>query len=62
MARRRSLAPELYVTAEQPADLQLMARMREQDVTPVATDSALPRFTLLVGHSPFTMPRGWSTT
>jgi hypothetical protein len=33
--------------------------MREQDQTPVPTDPTLPRFTLLVGPSPFSMPRGW---
>ena len=59
MARRRSLAPELYATADASGDLALMDRMRQQDRTPVATDSSLPRFTVLVGPSPFTMPRGW---
>ncbi|MFD9317594.1 B12-binding domain-containing radical SAM protein [Streptomyces sp. NPDC060053] len=33
--------------------------MREQDESPVTTDPSLPRFTLVVGPSPFTMPRGW---
>ncbi len=59
MAERRSLAPELYATADRASDAALMARMREQDVTPLGADSSLPRFTVLVGHSPFTMPRGW---
>ncbi|HWS52961.1 MAG TPA: radical SAM protein [Pyrinomonadaceae bacterium] len=36
-----------------------MDRMREQDITPVPTNSALPRVSLVVGPSPFTMPRGW---
>lgn len=36
-----------------------MAQLRDQDQMPAPTDSSLPRFTLLVGHSPFTMPRGW---
>jgi len=33
-----------------------MDRMAQQDKTPVPTDSAKPRITLLVGPSPFTMP------
>ncbi len=59
MTARRSLAPELYASANRPRDAALMARMREQDLTPISTDGSLPRFTVLVGHSPFTMPRGW---
>ena len=59
MTRKRSLAPELYAVADRASDLALMDRMRQQDRTPLSTDTALPRFTLLVGHSPFTMPRGW---
>lgn len=59
MRRRLSLAPALYTDADQPVDERYMAQMREQDVTPVPTDLSLPRFTLVVGPSPFTMPRGW---
>jgi anaerobic magnesium-protoporphyrin IX monomethyl ester cyclase len=59
MARKLSLAPELYSDANQDVDRRYMAQMREQDKTPVATDGTLPRFTLVVGPSPFTMPRGW---
>ncbi|HEU5057993.1 MAG TPA: radical SAM protein [Kofleriaceae bacterium] len=59
MARKLSLAPELYTDANQGVDRRYMAQMREQDQTPVATDGNLPRFTLVVGPSPFTMPRGW---
>lgn len=59
MARKLSLAPELYSDANQGVDHRYMAQMREQDLTPVATDGTLPRFTLVVGPSPFTMPRGW---
>ncbi len=59
MAKKFSLAPELYCKATDPRDSELMHVMREQDIAPVPTDRALPRFTLLVGHSPFTMPRGW---
>lgn len=59
MATPNSLAPELYEVADSTTDQRLMAQMREQDQAPVPTDRSLPRFTLLVGHSPFTMPRGW---
>jgi radical SAM superfamily enzyme YgiQ (UPF0313 family) len=59
MAVKHSLAPELYAWADRQQDLQLMAQMREQDQVPEATDPRLPRITLLVGPSPFTMPRGW---
>lgn len=59
MGRKRALAPELYGLATSDGDRALMDRMRGQDLTPVGTDRALPRFTLLIGPSPFTMPRGW---
>lgn len=59
MTRRRSLDPALYAVADASGDLALMDRIRQQDRTPVATDSSLPRFTVVVGPSPFTMPRGW---
>jgi radical SAM superfamily enzyme YgiQ (UPF0313 family) len=59
MGRTLSLAPELYETAAQKVDHRYMGQMREQDQAPVPTDSALPRFTLVVGPSPFSMPRGW---
>ena len=59
MADNRSLAPELYARATEKNDLRLMAMMREQDQAPVPTDHSLPAITLLVGPSPFTMPRGW---
>jgi radical SAM superfamily enzyme YgiQ (UPF0313 family) len=36
-----------------------MEQMREQDITPRKTDSSLPRFSIVVGPSPFSMPRGW---
>ncbi len=57
--RKPSLAPELYAASDAAIDQHLMGLMREQDQTPVASDSNLPRFTLVVGPSPFTMPRGW---
>ena len=59
MARKRSLAPELYVNANQDVDLYYRELMRGQDKTPTGTDGSKPRFTLVVGPSPFTMPRGW---
>ncbi|ABD11153.1 hypothetical protein ThrDRAFT_04720 [Frankia casuarinae] len=56
---RKSLALELYTNADDTVDHRYMAQMREQDSTPVATNPSLPRFTLVVGPSPFSMPRGW---
>jgi anaerobic magnesium-protoporphyrin IX monomethyl ester cyclase len=55
----KSLAIELYANADESVDMRYQMQMREQDITPVGTDESLPRFTLLVGPSPFTMPRGW---
>jgi anaerobic magnesium-protoporphyrin IX monomethyl ester cyclase len=54
-----SLAPYLYNSAAAPVDTVLMDQMRNQDITPQATSSALPRVALVVGPSPFSMPRGW---
>ncbi len=59
MSQKRSLASGLYAQATSESDLRLMNIMREQDQAPVPTDHGLPAFTLLVGPSPFTMPRGW---
>lgn len=59
MAYKPSLEPSLYTTANGSVDQQWMDVMRTQGQTPVATDSKLPRITLIVGPSPFTMPRGW---
>jgi anaerobic magnesium-protoporphyrin IX monomethyl ester cyclase len=59
MAKLYSLASYLYVTSDSRNDQVLMDQMREQDITPVSTDSALPRISLVVGPSPFSMPRGW---
>ncbi|MFE0420246.1 B12-binding domain-containing radical SAM protein [Streptomyces tendae] len=59
MPRQLSLAPELYLDSNESVDHRYMAQMREQDETPVPTDSGKPRFTLVVGPSPFTMMRGW---
>ncbi len=55
----RSLAPELYMQANSPNDLKLMHVMREHDQAAVTTDRSYPTVTLLVGPTPFTMPRGW---
>lgn len=59
MSKARSLALELYSDANAVEDLRLMRQMREQDESPLASQSSLPRFTLVVGPSPFSMPRGW---
>ena len=59
MARNFSLAPELYARANLDVDLTLMRTLRDHDGSPLRTDSFLPKFTLVVGPSPFTMPRGW---
>jgi radical SAM superfamily enzyme YgiQ (UPF0313 family) len=36
-----------------------MDLMRQQDLTPMANLAGLPRVALVVGPSPFSMPRGW---
>ncbi|HCH63317.1 MAG TPA: B12-binding domain-containing radical SAM protein, partial [Deltaproteobacteria bacterium] len=59
MARKWSLATELYANADTKTDAYWMDVMRNQDLTPVSSDSRKPRFTLIVGPSPFSMPRGW---
>jgi len=59
MAYTPSLAPELYTNANTNVDVRFREMMRGQDKTPVSTDGSKPRFTLVVGPSPFTMPRGW---
>ena len=59
MAYTPSLAPELYTNAAGKVDDFYRHQMREQDLTPEATDRRKPRMTLVVGPSPFTMPRGW---
>jgi anaerobic magnesium-protoporphyrin IX monomethyl ester cyclase len=59
MARQLSLAAELYTDANADVDRRYMTQMRAQDEAPEAVDASLPRFTLLVGPSPFSMMRGW---
>lgn len=54
-----SLDPSLYVTAGARVDAMLMDRMLQQGLAPVAVNSKMPRVTLVVGPSPFSMPRGW---
>ena len=54
-----SLDPRLYVDANQDIDAYYRELMRGQDLTPTATDHNKPRFTIVVGPSPFSMPRGW---
>jgi anaerobic magnesium-protoporphyrin IX monomethyl ester cyclase len=56
---QKSLAPFLYVTSGTRTDEVLMDRMKQQDITPVSTNYSLPRFSIVVGPSPFSMPRGW---
>ena len=58
MARKPSLAPELYTNASAKIDDLYRLQMREQDLGPEVTDSKKPRFTIVVGPSPFSMPRG----
>jgi len=59
MKHAHSLASDLYASADSDVDKRLMHIMYEQDQKPEVTDNLLPKFTLLVGPSPFTMPRGW---
>ena len=54
-----SLDPRLYANANQDIDTLFREQMREQDRTPLSRDSNKPRFTIVVGPSPFSMPRGW---
>ncbi len=59
MAYTPSLDPSLYAAANGRTDQQLMDLMAQQAKSPVSTNSKLPRVALVVGPSPFTMPRGW---
>jgi anaerobic magnesium-protoporphyrin IX monomethyl ester cyclase len=59
MPKLHSLTPYLYVTSETRNDQMLMDQMKHQDKTPVPTNSSLPRVSIVVGPSPFSMPRGW---
>ena len=59
MAYTPSLDSFLYTDANQAVDGFYRELMRQQDSEPISTDTAKPRFTLIVGPSPFSMPRGW---
>ena len=59
MAYKPSLAEFLYTNADSNVDVMYRELMRAQDKTPESSDSRKPRFTLVVGPSPFSMPRGW---
>ena len=59
MAYTPSLDPGLYVNAGTSLDRVLMDRMAQQGRTPVSPSTKMPRVTLVVGPSPFSMPRGW---
>lgn len=59
MSRKPSLAPELYTNADGSVDKYYMDLMRAHDKSPISLGSGLPRYTLVVGPSPFSMPRGW---
>lgn len=54
-----SLDPALYEQASSPVDARYVKMVAEQGRSPLSTDKAKPRVALVVGPSPFTMPRGW---
>ena len=56
---KHSLPWQLYTNADSPVDSALMDQMRQQGRTPLSTNTSLPRFTLVVGPTPFSMMRGW---
>lgn len=59
MARTRSLDLVLYTDAASNIDKHYQDVMAGQAKTPLATDYNKPKVVLVVGPSPFTMPRGW---
>ncbi|NNN07546.1 MAG: radical SAM protein [Elusimicrobia bacterium] len=59
MGHRYSLDPVLYEQAGSAKDRHYMEIMRGQGQSPVPTERSKPRIALVVGPSPFTMPRGW---
>jgi anaerobic magnesium-protoporphyrin IX monomethyl ester cyclase len=59
MTKKTSLSPILYMTSNSAGDEALMDQMKHQDISPVPTDNHMPKFSIVVGPSPFTMPRGW---
>ncbi len=54
-----SLDPGLYEPADSGVDRRYMEQIAGQAQTPCGADSKKPRVCLVVGPSPFTMPRGW---
>ena len=59
MAYTPSLAPYLYEDADTQTDRRIREQMRDQDLGPEPIDPNKPRFAIVVGPSPFSMPRGW---
>lgn len=59
MEKTHALSDDLYHIANDEVDQKLMELMSQQDKNPCPTDSSKPRISLVVGPSPFTMPRGW---
>lgn len=59
MSFKFSLDPGLYEHATAKVDQHYSEMMLGQSQTPVPTDPKKPRIALVVGPSPFTMPRGW---
>jgi len=49
----------LYAKAATPIDQHYMDQIKQQGLAPESTDQTKPRFSIVVGPSPFTMPRGW---
>lgn len=54
-----SLDPVLYTSAGAEVDRHYQDKMAQQARSPVPTDPTLPRVSLVVGPSPFSMMRGW---
>ncbi len=59
MEKTHALSNDLYYVANDEIDHKLMKLMSQQDKNPCPTDGTKPRFSFVVGPSPFTMPRGW---
>lgn len=59
MAYKPSLDAGLYTSASTDIDAKLMDLMLQQGKSPVGTSTKMPRVALVVGPSPFSMPRGW---
>src|SRR5579883_159259 len=59
MPPKFSLDAALYERADSGVDRHYMELMAGQAKTPCSPDARKPRVALVVGPSPFTMPRGW---